>query len=236
MKKRRKSNFGVLVALIFILATGIGVGSYFLLVSGMSETSGSTPFIELYATEDYGEETDMMENGAASPQLTDEYVMVIGDSITVGAKKELASRIENLSVDAEVGRGMGTGYGILKRRIDAGMLAEGDIVVISLANNIHNGSLDNAQDVIDDLPEGVRLVFVTGHGLSNMKPLNELIRTFPDDYEFITVADWDEAVTGQSGLLASDGIHVAGNKGNVLYAELVLEAIEEALAKPAKTS
>ncbi|MDR1816250.1 MAG: hypothetical protein LBR00_06250 [Clostridiales Family XIII bacterium] len=231
----KKSSFVVMIVLIFLLVCGLAVAVRVLLAGGIGDDEALPATITrlFLAAEDGTTALDAEEDAPAPAKLTDQYVMVIGDSITVGATKELQARIENVSIDAEVGRGMDTGLAILERRKEAGLLKEGDILVVSLANNIHTDSLEAAQGFVDAVTKGQRLVFVTGHGLTNMEPLNEFLRGLPDAYDFVTVADWDEAVDGQSGLLAGDGIHVSGNKGNVLYAELVVGAIEEALAGPA---
>ena len=73
---------------------------------------------------------------------------------------------------------------------------------------------------------------MTGHGLVSMAPANEFIRNLPNIYTFITVADWDLTVAQSPGLLSSDGIHIAKNQGNALYAELILRALEVAQPRP----
>jgi len=220
--------FAVAILLAFALALGGGLWLHLHVFNDGDEAETVISELELFKerTED-----ELRQKAA----LSDTYAMIIGDSLTVGAKSELAKRFDNLSVDAEVGRGMGTGLEILQRRIDAGLVVEGDIVVIALANNVHTGSIESAEEIVELLPKGTWLVFVTGHGLSNMDPVNDALRKLAAEYEFITIADWDVAISAETGLLAGDGIHVANATGNALYAHTVAEAAATVLSFPPKS-
>ncbi|MDR3305818.1 MAG: hypothetical protein LBS85_07355 [Clostridiales Family XIII bacterium] len=159
-----------------------------------------------------------------------ENVSIIGDSITLGASSRLTEAIPDAYIDAEVGRDMSIGFSIFKKLIDKDEL--GSFVVIALANNVHADTITNAKEIIDLIGSGRRLVFVTGHGLTNMEPVNEYIRDLPDQYPFITVADWDVAITPHEDLLGADHIHVNKSEANQIYADCVKEALETAAAKP----
>jgi hypothetical protein len=154
------------------------------------------------------------------------HVHVIGDSLTVSATREIEAVIPGASVDGKVSRGMGEGVKIYRNWVEDGLVEDDDILVIALANNIHDGNITALDSLIGEIGPKQTLVLVTGHGRDNMKPINEYIRTLPNEYPFIVVADWDEAISANSSWLAGDGIHINNGKGNKLYADLIVDALE----------
>jgi len=159
-------------------------------------------------------------------------VFIIGDSLTYGASKEIEKAIKNTTIEAEVGRNMAEGVEILRDKIDTGGLSKDAIIVVCLAHNITGTTLQDAQTIVDMIEPGQSLVMMTGHGRESMEPVNELIRSFPNIYPFVTVADWDSTIAQSPSLLADDGVHISGNRGNALYADLILRAIEATQPKP----
>ncbi|MDR0876235.1 MAG: hypothetical protein LBN12_08515 [Clostridiales Family XIII bacterium] len=155
------------------------------------------------------------------------HVHVIGDSLTVSAKKEIKEAIPGSSVDGKVSRGMAEGVKIYRSWVDDGLVEDDDIIVIALANNVGSGTIPSLDSVIEDIGPKQSLVLVTGHGKENMKPVNEYIRTLPDDFPFIVVADWDEAISANSSWLSGDGVHISNDKGNKLYADIIVDALEK---------
>jgi hypothetical protein len=224
-----KTNFAVIVVVVFFAALIVSTGLPFLLGNDGNIAELNPQGEQAGALGPVGRSTEPEK----PPEIDWEElpVTIIGDSLTVGAMPEIKKVLVNASVDAEVGRGMGVGFSLLKRRIEIGSLD--DVVVIALANNIGQDSISKTEDVIENIGNGRRLIFVTGHGLKNMEALNKFIRGLPDEYPFITVADWDEAITPNTNLLAGDGIHVYNNKANIIYTEIIAKAIEEAFTKPA---
>jgi hypothetical protein len=155
------------------------------------------------------------------------HVHLIGDSLTVSATKEIEAAIPGASVDGRVSRGMAEGVKIYRGWVEEGLVEDDDILVIALANNVGDGTITALDSLIGDIEPEQSLVLVTGHGRDNMKPVNEYIRTLPNEYPFIIVADWDEAISANSSWLAGDGIHINNNKGNKLYADLIVDALEK---------
>jgi hypothetical protein len=223
-----KASFVVVVVVVFFAALVVSTGLPFLFDSDGNAVEVTPPSDFTGTLKPDGGSTEKPE----VPQIDWEEleVTIIGDSLTVGAMPEIKKVLASASIDAEVGRGMGVGFSLMKRRIEIGSID--DVIVIALANNIGQDSISKTEDVIENIGDGRRLIFVTGHGLQNMEPLNKFIRKLPDEYPFITVADWDEAITPNTNLLAGDGIHVYNSKANVIYAETIVAAIEEAFTKP----
>jgi len=170
--------------------------------------------------------------GDGSFNWQDHPVFIVGDSLTQGARKEIEKVLENATIDGKSSRNMGQGISIIQGWRDTGVLTNDAIIVVCLANNITGTTVRDAQTIVDMIEPGQSLILMTGHGNSNMAPANEFIRNLPNVYQFVTVADWDLTIAQSPALLSSDGVHIAGNQGNVLYAELILRALEVALPRP----
>ena len=161
----------------------------------------------------------------------DHPVFIVGDSLTVGASNAISDAVGPATIDAKVSRNMATGLSILEGWAEKGILTDDAVIVVCLANNITGTTVSDAQKVVDMIRPGQSLIMMTGHGLSVMAPANEFIRNLPNEYHFITVADWDMTISQSPGLLADDGIHVSKKQGNELYADLILRALEVARPK-----
>ena len=193
--------------------------------SGSKGTKGtSTSLSDLFAGS--GDSQDDTTKKATSNNWQSRHVHVVGDSLTVSATNEIESAIPGASIDGRVSRGMTAGVNIFREWINDGLVDDNDIIVFALANNVENGTITSLDRLVGDIGPRQNLVLVTGHGLENMRPINEYIRTLPDKYPFIVVADWDEVISANSSWLADDGIHISDNRGNKLYADIIVDALE----------
>jgi hypothetical protein len=61
-----------------------------------------------------------------------------------------------------------------------------------------------------------------------MVDLSNKLRGLPQKYPNVTIADWETAISAQTDLLASDGVHIGGSKGYELYTDVVLQALRTA--------
>ena len=159
-------------------------------------------------------------------------VFVVGDSLTEGARKEIEKAVGDATVDGKASRTMGQGLRILEDWADGGILPDDAIIVVCLAHNITGSTISDAEQIVGMMKSGQSLIMMTGHGNSNMDPINEYIRSLPRAYAYIAVADWDLTIAQSPSLLSSDGVHIAKRQGNELYAELILRALEVASPKP----
>ena len=219
----------LLIAAVFIAVLAVSIVVQLSLspnFQGFGRDNVSGPGENTQQGEDAAEEGDGSFNWKKHP------VFIIGDSLTYGARHEIAKVVENSTIDSKEGRNMATGVQILKDWIDSGLLAEDAIVIICLANNITDSTSKDAQTIVDMIEPGQSLIMMTGHGLASMEPANEFIRTLPNLYAFVTVADWDLTIAQSPSLLSGDGIHVAGSQGNVLYADLIVRALEVSKPRP----
>jgi hypothetical protein len=110
----------------------------------------------------------------------------------------------------------------------------GEYVVIALATNAHPNSFESAETICARLAPGHRLIFVTAYGNAAMDELNANLRTLPERFPFVTIADWNATIAPHDDLLAADGYHLNGQEAIDLYTNTVIAALEK--AKDAPTS
>jgi len=165
-------------------------------------------------------------------------VIVIGDSVCLGARKNLTDTIPDCYVDAEGSRQVGQGYNLLMQLQSQDRLRE--YVVVALGTNGNANSPGKIDQIIADIQPGHRLVFVTpydGRATPTWHSYKtaEYIRTLPEKHPFVTVADWAETIAQNASLLGSDKVHIGGQKAAVeLYTNCIIEALNVASGKPAK--
>ena len=164
-------------------------------------------------------------------------VSFLGDSVSLGAERFLRETIPNSLVDCEVSRTMRAGRALLQEWQDDGSLRE--VVVISLGTNGYGDWQEQIDAMLDELPAGRRVVFVTPYigkpdpGISE-KEIAAYYRELAQALPYVTVADWAEAIEPYPDLLASDKTHLLGNKAAQLFADVVLMGIDEAGRKEGK--
>jgi len=167
-----------------------------------------------------------------------EGVTVIGDSVCLGAVAALEETIPNCTVDALGSRQLWQGYTLMMELQEKGLLRE--YVVISLGTNINGNVFAYIDKMIEDIRPGYRLLFVTpyngqlGESSVSYKTM-EYMRTLPDIYPFVTVADWAGVIAPQKSVLGGDKIHIGGNRTSVgIYVNCIVDALKEAEGKTAK--
>ncbi|MDR0853631.1 MAG: acyltransferase [Clostridiales Family XIII bacterium] len=158
-------------------------------------------------------------------------VVLVGDSVSLGAAEAMVSAIPGIYVDAAVNRTMSQAYDIIMGLQASGELAE--IVVVSCANNVNGNTIPYMDKIINDIADGHKLVFITAYGKDNMAEGSDYIRSLPERYKFVTVADWAATIAGNDGLLAADGIHIGGD-AKTIFANCVADAVKKATKGKAK--
>ncbi|MDR1713452.1 MAG: acyltransferase [Coriobacteriales bacterium] len=156
-------------------------------------------------------------------------VTIIGDSVTLGAAEQLQAET-GAYIDAEVSRNVYSGGALIAEMQASGNL--GEYVVIALATNIIPDAATGLDNILAGIEPGHRVILVTSHGVPEMSYLNDYIRTLPQQYPWVTVADWDKAISGHEDLLAPDGYHAWSDEGRQIYADTVTDAIFSASLKP----
>jgi len=165
-------------------------------------------------------------------------VLIIGDSVTLGARTNLTNTIPDCTVDATGSRQIWQGYNLLMDLQRRGRVPE--YVVIALGTNGNANAPAKIEQIIADVQSGTRLIFMTpfdGRANSTWHSYRtmEYMRTLPEIYPFVTIADWAAIIEPESRLLGSDRIHIGGNRTAInMYTNCIIDAINTASGKPAK--
>lgn len=150
-------------------------------------------------------------------------VLVIGDSVTLGAKSALEAAIKNVYVDAKESRFIYSAAGILANYKTRGNLPK--VIVISLATNGYNITSSLLANIVKVAPE-CKYVFVTGYAGQSQprESQNAAIKNFAAGRENVYVADWWQVARNDWGLLYADRIHLR-QSGQTAYANLIVQTI-----------
>lgn len=154
----------------------------------------------------------------------------VGDSVMLGAARELLKTIPGLEVDAQVSRHIAVTVAILQARRAAGRL--GKVVIIHIGNN---GSMtakqfDDLMQPLVDLPRV--LVFNLKEPRKWETPNNQVISEGVTRYSNAVLIDWHTYGVEHPDLFAPDGIHI-GAAGAKAYTALVLAQLSGFIGGPA---
>ena len=191
------------------------------------------------AVSEFSRENQMGPAKSAGVEVSDENevmngnpfdVTIIGDSVTLASASSIQGLLGSAIIDATGSRSMTMGVNIIADYERDGKL--GEYVVIALATNTHSDTSISAEKIVDSIGPGHRLIFVTGHGQPFMAPFADFIRQLPEKYPFVTVADWDKAISEHSDIMSADGIHPVSKEAKEIYAQCILDALYVAKSKP----
>ena len=148
-------------------------------------------------------------------------VVGIGDSVLLGAIKELYAKFPNGYFDGKVSRPLSIGENILKDLKSQGKL--GNTVILSLANNGDYSTKKNQQlmEILGDR----ELYWVNAVGADD-PTFNDKFREFAKDYPNIHIVEWDVVSKGHKEYFYADGIHTKG-EGIKKYAETIYNTVYE---------
>ena len=157
--------------------------------------------------------------------LDQELVTGVGDSVMLGAIKELYAAFPNGYFDAKQSRSAFVLTDILKKLDKKEVL--GDVIVIGLGTNG-----DCGDDVRAEIMEacGDRTVFwITVTNDKSVK-VNKKLKAFAENYDNLHIIDWNSYSKGHKEYFAADGIHLTA-EGRKAYASLVKKSVSSVLAK-----
>ncbi len=150
-------------------------------------------------------------------------VTMIGDSVMLGAAKEIQKNVSDLDFDAAVNRNVATAIDLLRARRDAGEL--GAAVVVHIGNN-GPFSAQQFDDMMQILAGVHRAVFV------NIKvprrwegPNNAVLAAGVRRYANARLIDWNTASADRPELFWDDGIHLRP-EGAKVYAGLIVAQLQ----------
>jgi lysophospholipase L1-like esterase len=149
-------------------------------------------------------------------------VTAIGDSVLLGAARQLVYTIGAIEVDADIGRQVWTGVNLLRAHVESHTI--GDVVVVAFGSNGTFTSREFDQ-IMEALQETRLVVFVN---VRVPKPWeeanNKVIAAGVSFYANAVLVDWYSATEGHPELFSNDGVHLTG-AGVQLYAGMIADAI-----------
>jgi peptidoglycan/LPS O-acetylase OafA/YrhL len=184
---------------------------------------------------DASPDTQPKASGEASPlRPAHRYprIIALGDSVMIGAKEKLASRLgPGFSMSAEVGRQANEFVSIVQRLKRKGHKPQA--MIIQMGNNgpLYGEDMEAIQKATSDVGE---LFLINDHApVSWIDESNHALAEAAEDWPHTTLVDWAKAIEGHEDLLW-DGIHMK-SAGAGIYARLVSRAVHEKVAFPATT-
>jgi hypothetical protein len=156
-------------------------------------------------------------------------VTAIGDSVMLGAARELRRTIAGVEVDARVSRQANAAIQLVQSRHDSGRL--GEVVIVHIGNNgpITTTQFDQLMMPLKD----ARLVVVVNVRVprrweaGNNAVLAEGVKRYPN----AVLMDWNGFTRANPGLVGGDGIHLGARSARA-YTSLVVDALTSPLAVP----
>ncbi len=175
-------------------------------------------------------------NPSNQPKITDNSgaksvssanVLILGDSVTLGAKQALESIIPGSYVDAKESRSIITATGII-----AGYSAKGKLpntIVISLVTNEYNITDSLLQSIINTAGKDKTFILVTAYA-GPQQPRdkqNAVLKKYAEKHDNVYIADWWEIAHNNWSLMYADHIHL-NPEGRITYANLIYNTIRSA--------
>lgn len=162
--------------------------------------------------------TPVMSNGSS--------ITAVGDSVMLAAAPALQKALPGIWIDAEVSRSPRTAPDLIESLAQEGTLRP--IVVLGLGTNGYWGT-GTLQRVLDVIGPNRKLILVTAYAPRDwIQSVNaydaQIAAANPSQ---ITIANWADQISNQTGLLNSDGIHPTP-AGGALYANTLRQALNAA--------
>jgi hypothetical protein len=157
-------------------------------------------------------------------------VFAIGDSVMLGAARELQKTIAGIEVDAQVSRHVGAAMSILQQRRAAGRL--GQVVVLHIGGNgyVSAQQFDELMQLLANLP---RVIIVNVKVPRKWEaPNNQVLAEGVPRYPNAVLIDWHAYALDHPELFAQDGIHI-GAAGARAYTALVAAQVNGFVGRPA---
>lgn len=160
-------------------------------------------------------------------------VVLIGDSVSLGANEQLNAAFPHGMIDTRGERQADEAIAVLEDYLDQGVV--GDNVVISIGTN---GILDT--DIMDTFIEDVgpdRELWFVNMRSPNAKDVdnNALIDEYVEAYDNVHLIDWNSATIGHDEWLIEDGIHLTW-EGREEYTNLVVDTMDYILPDDSNTT
>ena len=149
----------------------------------------------------------------------DARLTAIGDSVLLGAARELARVFGSVDLDAAVARQVAPTIELLRQRATEGTL--GPLVLVHTGNN---GAFTTRQlDEIMSVLAGKQVLIVNLHVPRPWEaPNNAMLDAHVAQYPNATLVDWNAVSTGRPELFVEDGVHLTA-AGARVFVDLVAQ-------------
>lgn len=157
------------------------------------------------------------KSGDNSSAHGDSKILIIGDSITEGAKDKIKENIPGAKIDSAVGRQYSEGLSILKKEND-----KYDTVVMALGTNGSFSQSDIDETIKAAGDAEVILMTVKGPNVKAADTVNPLVEK---NSSKVGIADWESIVDEHPDYIGGDGIHPT-SEGQQAFADMLGEAVD----------
>jgi hypothetical protein len=151
-------------------------------------------------------------------------ILMIGDSVMLGARQELRATFQNVIVDAVVSRQAAAAVSLLRDYQAAGTL--GDVVILHIGTNgfMTAKQFDDMLTILADVPH---VLIFTLHVPRRWEGLNnDVIRGGALKSLNAQVIEWHDATANSPELFTADGVHLQP-AGRHLYVKLIVDKLNE---------
>jgi hypothetical protein len=151
----------------------------------------------------------------------------VGDSVMLGAAREMQRVMPGLTVDAKVSRSMSAAIEVVRQRRQAGQL--GEFVIVHAGDNgfVKPSQFDELLQLLADVPRVV--VFNLKEPRRWEEANNLIIADTVRRYPNAVLVDWRSVGLDHPEYFARDGIHI-GAAGARAYTLLIVEQLQPLLA------
>lgn len=162
------------------------------------------------------------------PEKKDARVTVLGDSVLLGARKTLESRVGAARVDAAVGRQAKEMTQRIRDLKASNLL--GPKVVLHVGTNGYVTE-DQLQTILTMLDDRERVILVNAAAPRRwVEKNNALIERIAADHHNVVVADWSSVATEHPEYFVSDQVHLTG-KGQRAFVDEIFRVAEFSVAE-----
>lgn len=170
-------------------------------------------------------ESTAERNDTIITNANDADVLVIGDSVTLGAKANIESLIPKSFVDAKESRGIETATGIIAGYAASGRLAR--TIVISLATNQRNITDATLRDIVNVAGNDKTFILITAYAgpLQPREIQNAALKEFANNNRNVYLADWWAIAHNNWSLMYADHIHL-NPEGRETYARMLSNVLK----------
>ncbi len=157
---------------------------------------------------------------------SDMTVLLIGDSVMLGAKANLESKIVKSYVDAVGSRGIEAAPGIISNIRSQGKLPE--VIVVSLITNYRNVTAQSFDNIMNAAGPGHKFIFVTGYcgPTYSRDAQNTVLKNYVNSHDNAWLADWHAIASNDWSLMYSDHIHL-NPAGREAFANMIVNVLRE---------